>query len=425
MTLTLQQKLQFAWNRLALEFIPPPHSRKPITWRDVPNAFAYVLLYGLMAYLARRRDTQIARLLLLPSIIYLAIRGTFYYDFTNSEYIFHDWCRGITGLSVVAISIDLAFERNGRLKIGEKQLPYVHEPTPTSLETHSIARFLPSAFVDGMETAVTLRWIGWEVGKGVFVPPDSRPKERSAFLKATFWEMVKTFFVVDLCVAGIKILPGGIGSATGGTVFLPDLPPVPRYIFSTMICVAGITGMIAGFNTLNSLCTLVAVGILGQSPEQWPPLMHNPWASDSIADLWARRWHQMLRRVFLVYGGIPGGWIAGRPGVILGSFVASGLLHEYSIYVLGRGLDHRVTFFFTFQGVCVLLEVMWYKATGHKVRGWGGRVWTYCIVLITGQACLDAWLMRGLASSVFVPPCLSPAQLILLPTLRQIIATLR
>ncbi|KAI0087178.1 hypothetical protein BDY19DRAFT_306135 [Irpex rosettiformis] len=424
MALTFLQKLQFAWNRFLLEFIPPPHARKSLTWQDVPAAFAYMLLYGFMAYLVRRRDTQLGRLLLLPSIIYLAIRGVFYYDFSHPDYMFHNWCRGLMGLSLIARSIDFAFARQGVRKAGEKQLPAVHETIPKPSNTQSVTRFLPHWASEAIEVSTTLRWIGWELGKGVSIPPDTRPKERSAFLKATFWRFIKNLLVVDILLECIKSYPG-IGSPIGGTLFLPGLPPLQRYTLSTVITIISGTAMIAAFHAIQYFGTLIAVGLLGQSPELWPPLMNNPWASDSISDLWAKRWHQMLRRVFLVYGGIPGGWIAGRPGFILGTFFASGLLHECSIYVLGRGMDHRVTFFFTFQGVCVLLEVLWYKVTGRKVRGWGGRLWTFLIVLTTGQACLDAWFMRGLGGSRYISWWMSPAQMIIFPIVHQLIAALR
>jgi hypothetical protein len=292
---------------------------------------------------------------------------------------------GIIGLSLLALCIDFAFSRDGRLKAGEKQLPSLRESSSRGPHAHSVARFFPAGLVDATEASTTLRWIGWEIGKGVAVPPDSRPKTRSAFLKATAWLLVGNFIAVDFLVACIKLLPG-IGSPAGSTIFFSHLPLLPRYTFSTILAAISGTAMVAGFNTLHYLGTLIGVGVLGQSPEQWPPLTNNPWSSESISDLWAKRWHQMLRRVFLVYGGIPGGWIAGRVGLVLGTFLASGLLHEFGLYVIGRGIDHRVTFFFTFQGVCVLLEVLWRRITGRKVRGWGGRLWTYAVVLGTGQA---------------------------------------
>ena len=309
----------------------------------------------------------------------------------------HEIVSGLIGLSLMARSIDFALTRQGVFKIGEKRLPAVHESVsrPDKPRSESVTRFLPHWACDTIEASIALRWIGWEFGKGVSVPPDTRPKERVAFLKATFWRFVKHLIIADFLLECIKVYPG-IGSPVGGSLFLPRLPYLQRYTLSTIITILSGTAIISAFHALHYFGTLIAVGLIGQSPEHWPPLMNNPWASESISELWSKRWHQMLRRVFLVYGGIPGGWIAGRPGVVLGTFFASGLLHEFSIYVVGRGIDHRVTFFFTFQGVCVLLEVLWYKFTGRKVRGWGGRLWTYLIILTTGQACCELYLYRHL-----------------------------
>ena len=64
------------------------------------------------------------------------------------------------------------------------------------------------------------------------------------------------------------------------------------------------------------------------SKQDWPPIFDNPWASQSLHELWGKRWHQLLRRTFLVCGGYPGYWIAGNTGMILGSFFASGMFHQ-------------------------------------------------------------------------------------------------
>ncbi|KAG6377070.1 hypothetical protein JVT61DRAFT_1120 [Boletus reticuloceps] len=58
------------------------------------------------------------------------------------------------------------------------------------------------------------------------------------------------------------------------------------------------------------------------SPETWPPLMDNPWISDSLPVFWAKRWHI-------------GKWLAGDIGMLFGTFFASGMYHECSAYILG------------------------------------------------------------------------------------------
>lgn len=234
----------------------------------------------------------------------------------------------------------------------------------------------------------SLRGIGWEFGKAVNVPKETRPLQRDAFLKATATIFMKNYLIVDLFIAIIQQLPG-VGSTAGGSMFYTSLPSLPRYIVSTLIFFISGAAMTAGFEALYSLGTLIGVGILGQPSTAWPPLVANPFAAESLSDFWAKRWHQTLRRTFLVMGGIPVGYIAGRPGVVIGVFFASGLFHEFGAYAFGRGMDHRVTLFFTLQGVLILLESLWSGITGRRVGGWAGRLWAYLVMIPLGQMCRE------------------------------------
>jgi len=158
--------------------------------------------------------------------------------------------------------------------------------------------------------------------------------------------------------------------------------------------------------------------MLGQSPEAWPPVFNSPWASDSLHDFWAKRWHQILRRILFVMGGTPGRWLAGEVGQLLGTFLASGLFHELGMYMVCRGLDHRVTFFFTIQGVGVLLERVYKRVTGRRVEGWFGRVWLWIFIFGFGQVCSDAWLSRGLGAADLIPDHASPLRGVFIPMIR-------
>lgn len=133
--------------------------------------------------------------------------------------------------------------------------------------------------------------------------------------------------------------------------------------------------------------SIVGVGFLCQSPAAWPPMMDNPWASTSLHELWSKRWHQLMRRSFIVAGGIPGQWVAGRAGRVLGTFIASGLYHDLAAYTLPGPMDFRPTLFFALQGVGVLLEDLYREITGRRVEGLAGRVWTYLFVIGFGQVC--------------------------------------
>lgn len=243
--------------------------------------------------------------------------------------------------------------------------------------------------------AFSLRGLGWEFGKGIYIPEDPRPQQRNAFLKATAFTFIKNFFFVDLGIALIQQLPG-IGSTTGGSMFYASLPSMPRYTVSTLIFFLSGATMTAGFEALYALGTLIGVGLLGQAPGAWPPLTANPFTTESIADFWAHRWHQALRRTFMVAGGIPLGMILGRAGAVIGAFTASGLFHEFGTYALGRGMDHRVTLFFILQGVAVLLESIFKQVTGRRVCGWPGRLWAYLVMVPLGQICREFLLLRHL-----------------------------
>lgn len=54
----------------------------------------YQIPFMLMAYLARRKDTYILRLLLLPVVVVPALRGTFRYYGTEPDFFALSWMRG-------------------------------------------------------------------------------------------------------------------------------------------------------------------------------------------------------------------------------------------------------------------------------------------------------------------------------------------
>ncbi len=266
----------------------------------------------------------------------------------------------------MAMTLDFALTKAGRLKVGELSLPSISgrflppsSPSETSVSLSSKGTpanpLVPSWLVDTLEVCLTLRGLGWQFGNNVKVPVEYRPLQRTAFLRANLLCFLKNYLLLDFCMASYKLFPG-VGSPSGGSIFYDSLPFFYRYGLSlALTAFAGFT-LISCFEFLNATVTLIGVGLFHQSPFQWPPVVDNPWAADSLHNLWAKRWHQSLRRTFLVFGGIPGSWIAGQPGLVLGAFLASGLYHEGGACLLGQGIDHLVILFFVLQGVGVLLE---------------------------------------------------------------------
>ncbi|KAJ3482612.1 hypothetical protein NLI96_g6871 [Meripilus lineatus] len=342
---------------------------------------------------------------------------------------------GFLGLSAMVLGVDLALAKEGRLKIGESSVPTSSPRTPPLTLPD---RLLPPWLLDTLEVSLTLRGIGWQFGRHVNVSKEYRPLERGPFLKATAVCFVQNYLVLDICLVSFKVLPG-IGESTGGSLYYSGLHPLIRYPLALSLTLLSMVTLVSGMQTCYALATLFGVAILLQSPSQWPPIMDNPFAADSLHDFWSKRWHQALRRTFVVSGGIPGYWIGGQSGFVLGTFLASGLFHEGGTYLVGRGIDHNVTLYFVLQGVGLLLERYWRYITGRRVEGAFGRMWVRIFLIASSQiACtyvsilyilaraqgsvilVDSWFRRGLAGGTIIPSSLSLATRFILPALREL-----
>lgn len=306
---------------------------------------------------------------------------------------------GLFAIVYIGKALQFAFVKQGMLKIGEirpgemkikmkvKQGmngEAVAVTTPESNAAQPGHPWIASWLYDAVEVSCAMRGYGWKFGRGVHLPKDPRPMERNAFLRATFFAFLKNFLLLDLYDSALKFFPG-VGSPLGGSMFYPNLPPLQRYVVSTTIHMISGSALMAGFSMVYDLVTIICVGLLDNSPASWPPIIDNPWRSDSMHVFWSKRWHQLLRQTFLVYGGYPGRWLAGDAGMVLGAFIASAMYHECSIYTMGRGFDLTVPMVFLLQPVLLIIERLWRVVTGRRVGGWIGRLWVYFLVFIVAQ----------------------------------------
>ena len=296
-------------------------------------------------------------------------------------------------ITVLANSLDLALSKDGRLKIGETKLPDGKDDSQRKSPGHRdrvlsrMERLFPQWFLDIADVAYSARGLGWKFGQGVHIPKENRPLERGPFLRATAVTTFVHWCLLDFVLSILPFLPG-IGTPPGGSIYYEQLSPVPRHLVAfTLTVLSGGVAIVSSLRMEYGVITLFAVGILGHSSSAWPPLFDNPWMSTSIHEFWGKRWHQGLRRAFLVLGGYPGEWIAGKVGLVCGAFLASGLYHELSMYLVHRGVDHRVTFFYSFQAIGIILEKVFVKITGRKVVGPFGWCWTFLFVAGTAQFC--------------------------------------
>ena len=114
---------------------------------------------------------------------------------------------------------------------------------------------------------------------------------------------------------------------------------------------------------------------------QAEPIMQRPLESDSLGELWGKRWNLGFRKLShtLVFQPLHRrfGTLAGT----LGAFLASGLVHELVISVPARAGYGLPTAYFLTQGLGMLTER---SEAGKRLgleRGMRGRLWTALIAV--------------------------------------------
>nr|AIC33787.1 membrane bound O-acyl transferase [Puccinia cf. psidii AE-2014] len=134
-------------------------------------------------------------------------------------------------------------------------------------------------------------------------------------------------------------------------------------------------------------------------PLHWPVFFDSPELSNSLAEFWGRRWHQLLRQIFK-FGGQSPIWIAEVLGFgsgfqkaasLFGPFFISGVLHEYIFWVALRpphstfrtilGVFPGSLVFFILQPIGLLIESLLIPRIPKKLDG--GRAWTGLFLLVT------------------------------------------
>ncbi|KAH9942736.1 hypothetical protein B0H21DRAFT_884522 [Amylocystis lapponica] len=393
--LSLANEIRLAAHRAFRSFVPPQDDRIPITWWTLPSAVAYCLPCLFMAYLVRRRDTHLLRLLLLPTAVAMAVRCAFRYTLEGPAAHSYGCLQVFVPLISIAKAVDFAFAKDGRFKLGEKRLRAVGEPAPPPsakegsasgtepVPGHAIAPFLPAWLDDALDVLLSLRGIGWDFGEGLHVPQSTRPQARGPFLRATARSLLQQCLLFDACDTLVKAVPGA-GARAGGSIFLAALPPLPRYALSTALHTLGGCMIACAFTLAHDGAALSASRSSGTRPRRTRPWSTAP-AAPRVPD--ARR---------------AGAAAAGARG--------------------RRSADARVLLFFALQPVGLALERAWRRLAGRRVGGGAGWLWTVLWVVGLGEMAVDAWAVRGVMGALFVPEAVSPMRRVFLPAVRRFVS---
>jgi hypothetical protein len=150
------------------------------------------------------------------------------------------------------------------------------------------------------------------------------------------------------------------------------------------------------------------------SPERWPPFSRPPWKPTNLREFWGRAWHQTFRKSFHALGSIPLSKVLGPIGIPLGAFAVSALVHDMILWGAGRGIGGwEVHGFFWAMGVGCAFERIFEKASGRKVGGPAGWLWTLAWTIGWCQLLMEGYLGMGMGGSQVLPECWRPGKAII------------
>lgn len=259
---------------------------------------------------------------------------------------------------------------------------------------------IPNVLLDALDLMFNMRGIGWSWSHKPF------PKSTtwSTSIPTIVAQLLLKFVAFDTSLYLIQHIRPSVNDPAGGTIFDSTLSMVPRFASAAFCAACGAMLVYAIVDIFYLISTLIGRILLRQPAWLWPPLFEYPLTSTSLTDFWSFRWHQTFRYVFVALGSRPGGAILGRFGALMGAFTLSGLLHDFGMWVLGKGMEFRsVTGFFLLMAVGCALEYGFKQATGHRVGGLWGWVWSVTWSVSWGTMIIDAWTRRGLMASDFFP----------------------
>ncbi|KAF7979150.1 hypothetical protein HWV62_43397 [Athelia sp. TMB] len=264
---------------------------------------------------------------------------------------------------------------------------------------------LGSALWDACDLATNFRGVGWSFPHAPALPAETRAVASTpTFLLQTLRSALIHFALFDACVYAVRASdPATVGSPFGGTIFDASLPPLARYARSTRITLLAGTLFYAVIQMIYDLNTINFILLFRQRPARWPPLFGAPWAAAGVAQFWGAGWHQLFRSAFVRVGVHPLTPLLGRAGV-LGAFLLSAVLHDWGMWGMWGTLHFaRVGGFFLAMGGGCVLEALFARVSGRRVRGWAGRAWAAAWVVGWGNLLVDAWARTGLLGSTIAP----------------------
>jgi len=266
-----------------------------------------------------------------------------------------------------------------------------------------------NVLIDSFDLLYNLQGIGWSWSPNPF-PRESTPPSSIASIWA---KTLLKIMLADVSQYIMQSICPSIGKPGGGSLFDPTLPLSSRTSLGALAAIFGGVWVYAVTDSLYHVRLLIGRHLLLQPASHWPPFFCRPWMATSIRDFWSNRWHQSLRHIFVVFGARPGGKLLGRAGAVMGAFAVSAFIHCLGLWGTGHGTEFCIDGgFFLLMGVGAIMEGAFQRATGLRVGGWPGWLWTMSWTLMWGTLWFDGWARRGIFAANFFPDGWRPGKML-------------
>lgn len=396
----------------------------------LPAFLSILLPLLILGLLTRQKGTTLIRRGLTPIMAALCLRGTCAYRWMPVEERRLNYQLTLLGYSLVLKCIEWGWASKGRRLLTEVA-PNVPKDEKVRAEQAKLTGvdFILYRLRDWWYLMSNLRGIGWDFGTGTGLKLPvvyKNEKVKQVWVTQTLTDIVRRYLILDVLGSFVFLqtwVPA-VATHAGGSIWSPDLPVWKRFLVGTAVHM-GICESIKEFGHLvYDVNSVICVVFLGHETTAWPPLFGNAWKSTSFGHYWGTQWHQVLRQTFLIFLGYPMGAVFGVIGMVIGTFLASGLLHAWAFYGCGGYIDNAVTWAFTAQGLGLIAERAYYKASGKKVTGPVGHFFVMMGIVLGGQHCTDAWARQGIVGNLIVPAEASVVQNYIWPWIQNVVPAL-
>lgn len=253
-----------------------------------------------------------------------------------------------------------------------------------------------------------------------FVGP--RPKTRMASVVRHLSYTALLYITIDFTFSLMRRMDPIFQQPYGGTgvvltlashtfTLFPGTPlafPLPKAVVIVLIEAAIGAIVWVTFEGLYHLFAAFHIA-LGWPIDAWDANMFGaPWRADSLIDLWGKRWHQTFRHMFIVASTVVLRAVrlpVNGHTLFFATFFFSGAIHAVSEMAMDPvGSPGRLIVFFLLAGAGCAAELTFKHATGKKVRGGWGQLWTWTYMAIIGRIVTFAWMDSGYGGCHVLPP---------------------